>query len=197
MEAENLIKDRGFVAAPLTFFVVVIFQLLSKRIDQLKKKGSKNTREAELRSEIKQLLREATGLSQPATFAQAAKLRRSAATKEKELALYLEQHNKEINLSYDLYGKVLLASKVVVYLILVFWFWRTPIAIIAKQLVQPFGRLLSWGTGGHLTGHVMVSSFSLDPFLLGCCENECLLCKNAGWDYTMADTFNQSEQICL
>ncbi|KAJ4881139.1 hypothetical protein Rs2_38194 [Raphanus sativus] len=109
-----------------------------------------------LRSEIKQLLREATGLSQPATFAQAAKLRRSAASKEKELAQYLEHHNKEINLSYDLYGKVLLASKVVVYIILVLWFWRTPIAIIAKQLVQPFGRLLSWGTGGHLTGHVMV-----------------------------------------
>ncbi|XP_056857585.1 protein GET1 isoform X1 [Raphanus sativus] len=159
MEGENLIKDHGFVAAPLTFFVVVVFQLLSKRLDQLKKfmqKGSKNTREAELRSEIKQLLREATGLSQPATFAQAAKLRRSAASKEKELAQYLEHHNKEINLSYDLYGKVLLASKVVVYIILVLWFWRTPIAIIAKQLVQPFGRLLSWGTGGHLTGHVMV-----------------------------------------
>ncbi|KAG2256163.1 hypothetical protein Bca52824_075457 [Brassica carinata] len=157
MEGENMIKDRGFVAAPLTFFVVVIFQLLSKRLDQLKKKGSKNTREAELRSEIKQLLREATGLSQPATFAQAAKLRRSAAAKEKELAQYLEQQNKEINLSYDMYGKVLLASKVLVYVILVLWFWRTPIAIIAKQLVQPFGKEFAiLGTGGHLTGHVMV-----------------------------------------
>ncbi|KAF8082610.1 hypothetical protein N665_0818s0025 [Sinapis alba] len=159
MEGENLIEDRSFMAAPLTFFVVVAFQLLSKWLDQFKKqKGSNNnsTKEAELRTEIKQLLREATALSQPATFAQAAKLRRSAATKEKELALYVEQHSKEINLSYDLYGNVLIASKVVVYLILVFWFWRTPIAMIAKQLVQPFGRLLSWGTGGHLTGHVMV-----------------------------------------
>ncbi|CAE6192924.1 unnamed protein product [Arabidopsis arenosa] len=156
MEGEKLIEDRGFLAAPLTFFVVVAFQLLSKWLDQLKKKGSKNTRESELRSEIKQLLREASVLSQPATFAQAAKLRRSAATKEKELAQYLEQHNKEIKLSYDMYGKVLLASKVVIYLILVLCFWRTPIAIIAKQLVQPFGTLLSWGTGGHLTGHVMV-----------------------------------------
>uniref|UniRef100_A0A1J3F4C8 Protein GET1 n=1 Tax=Noccaea caerulescens TaxID=107243 RepID=A0A1J3F4C8_NOCCA len=156
MEGENLIEDRGFLAAPLTFFVVVVFQMLSKYLDQLKKKGSKYTEEAERRSEIKQLLREASALSQPATFAQAAKLRRSAATKEKELAQYMEQHNKEIKSSYDLYGQVLLASKVVVYLILVFWFWRTPIAIIAKQLVQPFGTLLSWGTGAHLTGHVMV-----------------------------------------
>ncbi|KAG7620710.1 WRB/Get1 family [Arabidopsis suecica] len=139
MEGEKLIEDRGFLAAPLTFFVVVVFQLLSKWFDQLKKKGSKNTRESELRTEIKQLLREASALSQPATFAQAAKLRRSAATKEKEVAQYLEQHHKEIKLSYDMYGKGLLASKVVIYLILVLCFWRTPIAIIAKQLVQPFG----------------------------------------------------------
>ncbi|KAJ4912396.1 hypothetical protein Rs2_07017 [Raphanus sativus] len=157
MEGEKMIGDRGLLAAPLTFFMVVVFQLLSKKLDQLKKRGSKkNTREAELRSEIKHLLREATALSQPATFAQAAKLRRSAATKEKELAQYAEQHNNEIKLSYDQHGNVLLASKVLVYLILIFCFWRTPIAIIAKQLVQPFGNLLSWGTGGHLTGHVMV-----------------------------------------
>lgn len=91
MEGENLIQDRGFLAAPLTFFVVVVFQLLSKYLDQLKKvnkkvetflafshqpilnfpihlkslqKGSKYTEEAELRSEIKQLLREASALSQ-------------------------------------------------------------------------------------------------------------------------------------
>lgn len=89
MEGEKLIEDRGFLAAPLTFFVVVAFQLLSKWLDQLKKvkrlnlfcffshllessfwiveflqKGSKNTRESELRSEIKQLLREASALSQ-------------------------------------------------------------------------------------------------------------------------------------
>ncbi|CAN7081042.1 unnamed protein product [Brassica oleracea var. botrytis] len=68
----------------------------------------------------------------------------------------MEKHNKDVNLSYDLYGNVLIVSKVVVYLILVLWFWRTPIAMIAKQLVQPFGELLSWGTGGHLAGHVMV-----------------------------------------
>ncbi|KAL0727757.1 hypothetical protein Bca4012_023850 [Brassica carinata] len=145
MEGENVIDDRGFLAAPLTFFFVVVFQLLSKKLDQLEKTGSNNTKETELRSEIKQLLREATALSQPATFAQAAKLRRSAATREKELAQYVDQHNKEIKLSYDQHGKVLLASKALVYLILVFCFWRTPIAIIAKQLVQPFGHVMaSW-----------------------------------------------------
>lgn len=89
MEGEKLIEDRGFLAAPLTFVVVVVFQLLSKWLDQLKKvkkiilfgffsyphessfwimeflqKGSKNTRESELRTEIKQLLREASALSQ-------------------------------------------------------------------------------------------------------------------------------------
>nr|GLL25925.1 uncharacterized protein LOC109177605 [Ipomoea trifida] len=39
-----------------------------------------------LKAEIKRLLREAAALSQPSTFAQAAKLRRIAAAKEKELA---------------------------------------------------------------------------------------------------------------
>lgn len=37
MEGENLIENRGFLAAPLTFFVVVVFQMLSKYLDQLKK----------------------------------------------------------------------------------------------------------------------------------------------------------------
>jgi hypothetical protein len=37
MEGEKLIEDRGFLAAPLTFVVVVVFQLLSKWLDQLKK----------------------------------------------------------------------------------------------------------------------------------------------------------------
>jgi len=37
MEGEKLIEDRGVLAAPLTFFVVVVFQLLSKWLDQLKK----------------------------------------------------------------------------------------------------------------------------------------------------------------
>lgn len=37
MEGENVIDDRGFLAAPLTFFFVVVFQLLSKKLDQLEK----------------------------------------------------------------------------------------------------------------------------------------------------------------
>ncbi|OWM83683.1 hypothetical protein CDL15_Pgr004113 [Punica granatum] len=46
----------------------------------------KNVAEEQLRGEIKKLLRDASTLSQPSTFAQASKLRRQAAAKEKELA---------------------------------------------------------------------------------------------------------------
>nr|GMC98993.1 CHD5-like protein [Ipomoea batatas] len=49
-----------------------------------------------LKAEIKRLLREAAALSQPSTFAQAAKLRRIAAAKEKELAKSLETHGLHI-----------------------------------------------------------------------------------------------------
>ncbi|XP_010547400.1 PREDICTED: uncharacterized protein LOC104819160 [Tarenaya hassleriana] len=156
MGGESLVHSRVHFVAPLSFFIVVLFQLLSKWLDRLKKNGSRNTGEAELRSEIKRLLKEAGTFSEPSTFAQAAKLRRLAAAKEKELAKCLELQKREINLSYELYGKVLFVSKAVIYISWVFWFWRSPIAIVPKQLVQPFGRLISWGAGGELSGHVMV-----------------------------------------
>ncbi|XP_010557417.1 PREDICTED: uncharacterized protein LOC104826422 [Tarenaya hassleriana] len=164
-EGDNLVHSRGHFVAPLTFFLVVLFRFLSMWLDQVKKKGSStsNTREDELRSEIKMLLKEASSFSQPSTFAQAAKLRRLAAAKERELAKFQEQDKKEINQCYDLYGKVLLVSKVVIYISLGVWFWRTPIAIVSKQLVQPFGSFLSLGTGGHLNGHVMVG---IAPWLI-------------------------------
>ncbi|BBH08105.1 hypothetical protein Prudu_020204 [Prunus dulcis] len=49
-------------------------------------RGVKTATANRLRGEIKDLLKEASSLSQPSTFAQAAKLRRMAAVKEKELA---------------------------------------------------------------------------------------------------------------
>lgn len=48
------------------------------------------------------------------------------------------------------------------YLILVFWFWRTPIAMIAKQLVQPFGELVYFAG---LTKGISVSKTECGVFL--------------------------------
>ncbi|XP_017970279.1 PREDICTED: uncharacterized protein LOC18610651 isoform X2 [Theobroma cacao] len=84
-EGETL-EQRRSLAAPLIFFIIVVFQFATKWLQDLKKGASKTDKEIQLRGEIKQLLKEAASLSQPSTFAQAAKLRRSAAAKEKELA---------------------------------------------------------------------------------------------------------------
>ncbi|XP_054808310.1 protein GET1 isoform X2 [Prosopis cineraria] len=143
MGDEGSLEHQRSVAAPLIFLIVVGFQLASRWLDQLKK-GSKNGKEARLRREIKELYKEASSLSQPSTFAQAAKLKRVAAAKEKELANYQDMQNKE----NDSYSRILLISKVLIYLVLLIWFWRVPVATISQQLVQPFGKLLSWRGGG-------------------------------------------------
>ncbi|KAL2966248.1 hypothetical protein AAZX31_16G105300 [Glycine max] len=74
------------LAAPFIFFVVLTFQFASNWIDHFKKSGSNEEKETKLRVEIKELSKEASSLSQPSTFAQAAKLKRLAAAKERELA---------------------------------------------------------------------------------------------------------------
>ncbi|KAF3440874.1 hypothetical protein FNV43_RR19160 [Rhamnella rubrinervis] len=115
---KTLEEYQGSLAAPLIFMIVIAFQILSRVLEHLKKKESKSARETQLRAEIKQLLKEASSLSQPSTFAQAAKLRRLAVAKEKELANYKDVHKKEMKLSCDLYLKGLFISKVLTYCIL-------------------------------------------------------------------------------
>ncbi|KAG6596276.1 hypothetical protein SDJN02_09004 [Cucurbita argyrosperma subsp. argyrosperma] len=156
MEAEEIVEHRNSIVAPSIFFIVIAFQFLAGWLDHLKKRGSNNQVEMELRKSIKQLLREASTLSQPSTFAQAAKLRRSAAAKEKELANYQESRSKKIKSSYGLYSRVLLISKVLIYIVLVCWFWRASVATVPHHLVQPFGRFLSWRAGGTVNDYVKV-----------------------------------------
>ncbi|KAG5099761.1 hypothetical protein JHK82_044813 [Glycine max] len=95
------------LAAPFIFLVVLTFQFASNWIDHFKKSGSNEEKETKLRVEIKELLKEASSLSQPSTFAQAAKLKRLAAAKERELAKCQSLHDMD----NDLYSKVLLISK--------------------------------------------------------------------------------------
>ncbi|KAG8639708.1 protein GET1 isoform X1 [Manihot esculenta] len=156
-EEETLGGESGIsLAAPVIFLIVVFFQFGSRWLEHLKKSASKDGTEVQLRAEIKQLLKEASSFSQPSSFAQAAKLRRLAAAKEKELANREEMLKKEIKLSYDLYLKVIFILKIATYFMLICWYWRTPVAAISQHLVQPFGRLLSWGAGGPSNDNVLV-----------------------------------------
>ncbi|XP_016500933.1 protein GET1 isoform X4 [Nicotiana tabacum] len=152
---ESMVKLEGSVAAPMIFFIVVAVQYLSRYVEINMSRVSVNAGELQLRAEIKQLLKEANAMSQPSTFAQAAKLRRMAAAKEQELVKNHEKLRKEMKSSYDSHTKTLIILKFLMYLLLIIWFWRIPVASIPKQLVQPFGKILSWRAGGHVNENVM------------------------------------------
>ncbi|XP_027077291.1 protein GET1 [Coffea arabica] len=154
--AEGLEEHGKSLAAPLVFLIVVVFQLLSRYLELNKKKGIKPDEELQLREEIKKLLKEANSYSGPSTFAQAAKLRRMAAAKEKELTKVQEMHSNVMKSSYDSHAKVLKMVKVFAYAVLIIWFWRIPVAAISERLVQPFGKILSWRAGGSVNDNVMV-----------------------------------------
>lgn len=153
---ESTAKLERSVAAPMIFIIVLALQFLSRYFEICKKKGSTSSEDMQLRAEINRLLREASALSQPSTFAQAAKLRRLATAKEKELAKNQEIRSREAKLSLDTYTKGLTILQVLTYFLLIIWFWRIPVASISKQLVQPFGKMLSWRAGSPANENVMV-----------------------------------------
>ncbi|XP_076944318.1 protein GET1-like [Bidens hawaiensis] len=136
---ETLERHNTSIVAPIIFIFVFTLQLLDNYLAHLKKKASMTEKDVQLRTEIKQLLKEAAALSEPSTFAQSAKLRRLAAAKEKELAKSQESTSKEIKTSIVLFEKTLMISKILTYLIFIWCFWRIPVAAISKELVQPFG----------------------------------------------------------
>ncbi|XP_020703674.2 tail-anchored protein insertion receptor WRB isoform X1 [Dendrobium catenatum] len=148
----------GEVRRPLSPFtillIVVALQFLDVLLEKLKKRGSTSSEEIKMRQEINQLLQEANSLSTPSTFAQAAKLRRSAVAKEKELKKKQEEKNNDKK--WSLYEKVLLVSKALLYTGLCWQFWSTPVAAVPPHLLQPFGRFLSWRGADASNGNYMV-----------------------------------------
>ncbi|XP_027912325.1 uncharacterized protein LOC114171574 isoform X2 [Vigna unguiculata] len=144
MEDEGSDERERLLAAPFIFLIVAAFQFAYYCLDKVAKGGSHRETEARLREEIKQLSKEASLMSQPSTFAQAAKLKRLANAKEKELSKYHNSSHKD----YAVYSKVVLVFKYLTYALLLMWFWRVPVASVHRQLVQPFGSLLSWKSGG-------------------------------------------------
>ncbi|KAL3638807.1 hypothetical protein CASFOL_016714 [Castilleja foliolosa] len=155
---EESLTERGkSMAAPAIFILVFTFHFVSKYIESVKKKkGAMSDKDVQLRAEIKRLLKEASSLTQPSTFAQAAKLRRMAAAKEKELAKYQEMHERDMKMSFGTYEKLILISQVVTYVVLILCYWKIPVTTISDQLVRPFGRLLSWKAGTSLKDNVVI-----------------------------------------
>ncbi|KAK4433684.1 hypothetical protein Salat_0531100 [Sesamum alatum] len=183
------------MAAPAIFFLVFSLHFATKFLDSYtKKKGSFDHVDAQLRAEINKLLKEASTLTQPSTFAQAAKLKRMAAAKEKELAKHQEMHDKVLKSSFDKYGKPLLILKVVMYGLLLLWFWRAPVATIPSQLAQPFGKMLSLTAGASIKDHVkniVRTCKHVEPKFLQPRLADGLSTGSAGWDYSMDSNFLQ------
>ncbi|WVZ82131.1 hypothetical protein U9M48_029429 [Paspalum notatum var. saurae] len=144
------------LSAIFVFLLVSALQMLDGVLDLARRKGSISGDQLKLRQEITQLLKEASALSTPSTFAQAAKLKRMAAAKEKELAKVQELNIRGKQSLYDQYGKVLLITKVIIYGVLILWFWSTPVTTVPKHILQPFGRMFSWRGVDATTGRVVV-----------------------------------------
>ncbi|XP_062233387.1 protein GET1-like isoform X2 [Phragmites australis] len=125
-------------AALFVFLLVSALQMLDRVLDLARKRGSFSDDQLKLRMEITQLLKEASALSTPSTFAQAAKLKRLAAAKEKDMAKLQELNIKGKQSLYDQYGRVLLITKVLIYGVLIMWFWSTPVTTVPQHLLQPF-----------------------------------------------------------
>uniref|UniRef100_A0ACD5Y1K1 Uncharacterized protein n=1 Tax=Avena sativa TaxID=4498 RepID=A0ACD5Y1K1_AVESA len=144
------------LAAIFVFLLVAAVHVLESMLDIAKKRGSISDAQVKLRVEIKEILKEASLLSSPSTFAQCAKLKRLAAAKEKELSKLQQSDTQGKQSLHDKYGKVLLGTKVLTYVLLVLWFWSAPVTTVPKNLLQPFGRMFSWRGVDAATGRVVV-----------------------------------------
>ncbi|CAD6337339.1 unnamed protein product [Miscanthus lutarioriparius] len=98
-------------SAIFVFLLVSALHMLECILDLVKRRGSISDEQLKLRVQITELLKEASALSTPSTFAQAAKLKRLAGAKEKELAKMQELNIKGKQSLYEQYGKALLATK--------------------------------------------------------------------------------------
>ncbi|KAH9305284.1 hypothetical protein KI387_009688, partial [Taxus chinensis] len=106
--------------------------------------------------EIRRLSKEANSLSTPSTFAQAAKLKRAAAAKEKELLEIRQKLSTDKCLSSNLQTMAPRVLKTCIYLGFAWWLWGIPLAGISIDLLRPFaGDALSWMIRSNENGLVM------------------------------------------
>ncbi|NP_001144064.1 uncharacterized protein LOC100276891 precursor [Zea mays] len=166
------------LAAIFVFLLVSALQLLDRYLDLARKSGGLSDEQIKVRLEIKQLLKEADQLSTPSTFAQAAKLKRLAAAKEKELAKMQEHDLKGKQSLYDKYTKFLSVTKVIIYAVLVLCFWSTPVTAVPQHLLQPFGKMFSWRCVDTATGNVVVGIL---PWLFLTSRVSKMLCQKLGF----------------
>ncbi|KAI5063823.1 hypothetical protein GOP47_0020493 [Adiantum capillus-veneris] len=116
-------------------------------------------------------------ISRPSTFAKAAKLKRIAVAKERELVQLRHSHGKEQDwpfLWHILNPNVL---QVLVYAILVYRYWGSPLLTIPSQSIYPLDSTISWRTAAlQNNGAVKIGIL---PWLLVCSRVCIFLAKKA------------------
>jgi len=124
------------LAVTLVFFATDLLKAfkVSKQAVRLQHK------QHEFRANHAQLLREAAKLSNPATFAQSAKLQRMAIFQEKEAD---KVESQQVALQNHWLNKAIIPGKAIVCLAVVLWSWRDPVAYIDIADVSPLQRWLS------------------------------------------------------
>ncbi|CAM6122499.1 unnamed protein product [Calypogeia fissa] len=138
-------EEASSLAAFGIFGILLIFHLVLKVYARFAPSGGLTEQERQLLKEIKELNKSANELSSPATFSKSAKLKRQAAAKEKELS----QLRQELSLrkGWNVPSSTILAQalKAAVYILLVLWFWRTPVATVPVALLKPSDYFLKIG----------------------------------------------------
>ncbi|KAG6542550.1 hypothetical protein Mapa_016021 [Marchantia paleacea] len=138
-----MMEEAPVSAAAAIFVILLLLHLFLEYYSRITPTGQLRPQERELVKEIRELHRAADALATPATFAKSAKLKRSAAAKEKELALLRQNLALQKGWWLSLYSTAPNALKVVVYIILAQWFWHTSVATIPVSFLQPYELLVS------------------------------------------------------
>eukprot|EP00271_Cylindrocystis_brebissonii_P006756 TRINITY_DN19550_c0_g1_i1.p1 TRINITY_DN19550_c0_g1~~TRINITY_DN19550_c0_g1_i1.p1 ORF type:complete len:194 (-),score=38.27 TRINITY_DN19550_c0_g1_i1:673-1254(-) len=138
---------RDLPLAVLVLLSVIVVELSSLAFGRLLSRDAWGLQERKLLKELKELRRKAEDLITPDTFAQAAKMQRAAAAKEKEVQKLREERARgQIGaIFFRFVGPLLLQS--LAYSFLVWHLWRQPMVLLPPGLLSPLGRVLSFPFG--------------------------------------------------
>eukprot|EP00250_Pteridium_aquilinum_P003829 c14106_g1_i1 orf=103-645(+) len=135
-------------AAPIVSLALLLLAHLASRMLALflRTRRKPSLAEQELASHIKDLLRQANSLSTPSTFAKAAKLKRTAVAKERELIQLRHINGKEQRWSLSWHAVIPKALQTLMYLSLAYWYWGYPLSTVPSQSLHPFDNTITWRT---------------------------------------------------
>lgn len=173
--------EKGTWASPIVSFALLLLAHLASRLVALflRKKKNLNPAEQQLASEIKDLLRQANSLTTPSTFAKAAKLKRTAVAKERELTQLRQSLGKEQPWFLSWHMVLPKAMKVIMYLVLAYWFWGSPISTVASRSIHPFDKTLAWKTHDDDYQDGNLSKIGILPWMIICMRVCAFLTKKA------------------